>query len=252
MLLPIAENCNKLERIDLIGCYPFDVGTYDELFEMLSSSLKSLKITGGILLPSWEGPDHNNLKRSDRFLKNLALCKDLEELEVPGVDLGKLGLKVIAEMNPLKKLQIRKLSEPLRRLPKGTIIDVEAIRNVDDFFINLKLECLTDLEILCSKSTTNSIFKILINREGCPKLQRICFIRCPNLKINYLELRQFVKSCPNLEYFYIDASSVSEISSQLLQEIDQKITLKVSGEDDDGWLSIDEHIKQRLKGNDLS
>jgi len=145
----------------------------------------------------------------------------------------------------LKTLHIGTLAEPRYQRTR------EAIKDVNEFFKKLKLESLRDLRILWSKSTTNSIFKILINRHGCPSLERISIIGCRNLKITYLEFNQFVKSCPNLKYVFLDTSSVSEISSEFLQEIDQKISLKVSG-DDDYWMSIDEHINQRLKGNDHS
>ena len=244
MLLPIAENCNKLERIDMIGCYPFDVDSYDKLFEKLSSSLKSLRITGAMLIAPWT-QYQNNFQSSDRFLKNLALCENLQELEIPNVDLGKLGLEVIAAMHPLKKLHIDTLADPPQRTK-------DAIKDVDEFFKKFKLESLQDLKILRSRSTTNSIFKILINRQGCPKLERICFVGCPKLKINCLELDHFVKSCPNLKYFYLNTSNVSDISSELLTDIDKKITLKLSEKDNENWISIDEHIKQRLKGIDLS
>ena len=101
---PIAKNCSKLEKVrfDYVDARN-DKSDLHGFFSNIKNSLKSLtidKVAG------------YGISKKDTFLKNVALCKKLEEIKFPDARfLTDFGLDVISQLPKLKNLELNNLGE---------------------------------------------------------------------------------------------------------------------------------------------
>ena len=109
-LISIAKNCRELEyvtfyNIAYINDYLDVVPAYDTFFEERSKSLKTFEIT------SIHEPGNRFYQEQDRFLKNLSLCQNLENLYTGYCRsvLSNYGLDIVKKLINLRKLYMYNL-----------------------------------------------------------------------------------------------------------------------------------------------
>ena len=220
-LRAIANSCINLERIHFsklnVDEHDSLAGGLHYLFEERRNTLRYLTIE-----------DHYNL-RNDEFLKNLVFCNNMEQIKIMDASfIGNKALDIILNLPNLKVLELHKLgnlkdkSPHYREEPEKDPIDVNS------FFRLLNTNKLRVLSIIDSPIITAETIKRLSSNNGCPKLEKLIFEKCPNLKIKDDILKNFVANFPCLITLQLHWQMILGISYQLWDELSQKIRISIT------------------------
>ena len=235
-LKSIADSCQCLERINFSSLVY--VGSRDKglhyFFQERRQTLKELTI------------EHCYEVETDSFLKNIANCEKIESVRILEAHfLSNYGLDIISQLPKLQTLELGRLknfeglsdhySKKYKKLSEAPI-------DLNKFFGQMNTECLRFLKVFDSPVVTEDNVQALSD-NGCPKLEKLILEKCPNLTMNDKTLRSLVKSCPRLQNLQFHWKMISEISTQLWNEVSKKIRIQVTISNN--ILSIEDFIKSK-------
>ena len=169
----------------------------------------------------------------------------MEEIKIMDASfVGNKALGIISNLPNLKVLELHKLgnlkdksSHYREEEPEKDPIDVNS------FFRLLNTNKLRVLSIIDSPIITAETIKRLSSNNGCPKLEKLIFEKCPNLKIKDDILKNIVENCPCLIKMQLNWQMILGISNQLWDELSQKIRISITiGK---GILSCEDFVKNK-------
>ena len=244
-LVQIARYCQSLERIEFRQMDdPHDYLNYrrgicalargfHEFFSLRKDSLKSITIE------KYDGRSDRDRGRGDRFggtgvsfLKNMSLCKDLEEIRILDASfLLDKSLDIISKLPKLKILQLENLgnltnweldyygmkSYTLQEKPQNIGL---LFRKLETY--ELKLLSISQCEIIKEEDIET------LATKGCPKLEKLVLDKCPNLKIKDSTLKTLIKNCPSLQSLQLHWRMIKEISTNVWNELKKQVIIYIT------------------------
>ena len=196
----LPQKCKKLEYIHFRNFWQCS-SSIDKFFEDMKDNLKGISF--GMV----------DRSRIDRILENIGLCQKLEQLKIFDASyLTDKSFGTISKLPNLKKISLHQLFH----MPAEYL---------NEFFLKMNMTNLEEICIQGSKFVTYKHLEVLASRMP-PKVHRISFTRCYNLKVPESTLKALMK-CPSLKTLGFEREYIKRIPKETLLEFNKTVNISI-------------------------
>ena len=165
-------------------------------------------------------------------LQGLAYCEKIEEIRIQDASfVTNEDLDTLSHLPKLQKLELVKLGyldmDDLSSGQYERTMEEKKPLELSMFFENLNTDNLKFLSISQCEIITEDNIKTL-SENGCPKLVKLVFEKCPNLKLQEKTLKNLVENSPQMQSVQFHWKMITQISDKFWNELSKKIIIFIS------------------------